>query len=51
MKKQIKVLLTAVAFLLSVAGSLGAQTPQQLLPGALIPQFVDRCRLRGRFRL
>ena len=43
MNRKFTVILTAVVFLLGVVGSAGAQgvTPQTLLPGALIPKFVD----------
>ena len=43
MNRKFTVILTAVVLLLGVVGSAGAQgvTPQTLLPGALIPKFVD----------
>jgi spore coat protein A, manganese oxidase len=49
MKKKIPFILTALVFILSAVGSAGAQgvTPQTLLPGALIPQFVDPLPVAG----
>lgn len=48
MNRKFTVLLTAVVFLLGVVGSVGAQvTPQTLLPGALIPKFVDPLPVAG----
>ena len=49
MNRKFTVLLTAVALLLGVVGSAGAQgvTPQTLLPGALIPKFVDPLPVAG----
>jgi FtsP/CotA-like multicopper oxidase with cupredoxin domain len=42
MNRKFTVIMTALVFLLAVAGSAGAQAPPQtLLPGALIPKFVD----------
>ena len=49
MNRKFTVLLTAVVLLLGVVGSAGAQgvTPQTLLPGALIPKFVDPLPVAG----
>ena len=49
MNRKFTVIMTAMVFLLVVVGSAGAQgvTPQTLLPGALIPQFVDPLPVAG----
>jgi len=49
MNRKFTVIMTAMVFLLAVVGSAGAQgvTPQTLLPGALIPQFVDPLPVAG----
>ena len=49
MNRKFTVFLTAAVLLLGVVGSAGAQgvTPQTLLPGALIPKFVDPLPVAG----
>ena len=49
MNRKFTVIMTAMVFLLGVVGSAGAQgvTPQTLLPGALIPKFVDPLPVAG----
>ncbi|MHB8110969.1 MAG: multicopper oxidase domain-containing protein [Syntrophorhabdaceae bacterium] len=49
MKKIFVITVTGVLFLLGIIGGANAQgvTPQTLLPGALIPKFVDRLPVAG----
>jgi spore coat protein A, manganese oxidase len=49
MNRKFTVMLTAVVFFLCVVGNAGAQgvTPQTLLPGALIPKFIDPLPVAG----
>ena len=49
MRKRSPAVILAAVFLLCAVGSAGAQgvTPQTLLPGALIPKFVDPLPVAG----